>query len=440
MPKWIRRIIFWTFVVTFLVLAPLLVLYTAGYRYNLSTGLITRTGVLSITTNPRNVEIYINDEFTQEKTPEVLKRVMPGDYSVELKKDGYHNWSGDIEIISGQTVQLQNVMMFLNTDAELLFDKDTQALAVNPNGELIAYIVREGGWQETWLYLPSENSHTLIDQVVDEQAEIELSWSAQGSYLLAYNTTLNSIELFDQSGANLDSESGIMNAAWHPSSDSSISLITEDGLFRYDIETGDTEHFTQTDETFVLLDASILRLITQKDVVEVAQYVDGEKETLALLPKADYTIEERDGTFLILTDKADQLYLIKIHEDEPILLQEEVRAYDWDEDLDRMVFTDGFELSVYDARAHTTTLITRQSSMIDSVSWHPQSDIIFVQDSALRAFESTAQAEIAYTTTLLENADIHELWIDESGDTAYFYGQQNGTYGVFSLQLSEDVF
>ncbi len=441
MPKWIRRIIFWTFVGAFLVIAPLLVLFTAGYRYSPSTGLVTRTGVLSITTSPRSAEIYVDGEYAQGKTPEVLKRVMPGDYSIELRKDGYHSWFGDVDIESGQTVQLQNIMLFLDSEAELLFDKDTETLAVNPNGESIAYLIREGGWQETWLYYPGQDSHTLIEQVIDTEGEVQLSWSAQGSYLSVFDKTDTEISIFDNQGTEIDIKvHDIITAAWNPSTDHLISLTTENGLYEQDVETGSFEKFTQTDETSVLLDASILRLIQRTHVTEVAQYVDDEKETLALLPKATYTIEERDGTYLILTDSTNQLYLIQIHEDEPILLQEDVTAYDWDEDLDRLVFTNGFELSVYDARTHTTELVTRQSSIIESVSWHPDADIIFVQDTALRAFEAYAQANQQYTTTLLKDADMQELWIDESGDVAYFYGKQDGAYGVYRLELTSELF
>jgi len=437
MPKWVRRIIFWTFVVVFLVIAPMLVLYTAGYRYNFSSGSVTRTGVLSITTNPRSVDIYLDGEYTQAKTPEVLKRIMPDGYSLELRKDGYHSWYGDVEIESGQTVQLQSILLFLDQDAELLFDKETDTMSVNPDGESIAYLTREGGWRETWLYEPAEDSHTLIQQTLDQNNEIELSWSAQGSYLLVFDATTDDTSIFDDQGQLLEIETqDVIKASWHPSTDHLMSLTTDDGLLQLDIETGDVETVALTDENSVLLDASILRLIQGTDYTEVAQYINDEKEILALLPKGTYTIEDRDGTYLILTDSLDRLYLIQIHEDEPILLKEDVVAYDWDAEQDRLVFTNGFELSTYNATSHTTELITRQSSMMEFVSWHPNSDIVFVQDDALRAFEIYTQAEQRNITTLLEDTDMQTLWISNDGDTVYFYGQQNNIYGVYRLQLS----
>ena len=437
MPKWIRRIIFWTFVTSFLIAAPLLVLYTAGYRYSFSTNQVSRTGVLSITTNPRSVDIYLDGIYAQAKTPEVLKRIMPDQYSLELRKDGYHSWFGDVEIESGRTVQLQNITIFIDASPELLFNKDAQIIAINPSNGSIAYIVREGGWQETWLYSPQDNSHKLISQTLDVDDEMSLSWSAQGSYLLIFDQTNQLINIYDNQGeiVDIDAYSAIA-ATWHQSTDHTLSITTESEIIMLNVSNGSTEIVEQLDETYVVLDASILKLIQGDDYTEVAQYIGDEKETLALLPKATYTIERRDGTFLILTDSHGELYLIKIHEDEPILFKDNVTAYDWDDELDRLVYTDGFELSIYEARTHATELVTRQSTMISSVSWYPDADIILVQDNELHAFEAYAQAEQRHTTTLIEDANFETMWIAEDGETLYFYGLQGEVYGVYKLQLS----
>ncbi|HAL50561.1 MAG: Peptidase S8 and S53, subtilisin, kexin, sedolisin [Candidatus Uhrbacteria bacterium GW2011_GWD2_41_121] len=440
MPIWIRRVIFWTFVMIFFITAPLLVLYTAGYRYSISSGLVTRTGVLSITTSPRSAEIYLDSQYAGAKTPEVLKRILPGTYGIELRKDGYHSWTGEVEIKSGQTKQLQNIQLFLDSEAQLLFDKETDVISVNPQGDTIAYATREGGWQEIWLYRPKENSHTLLNQqIASDQKNLELAWSAAGTYLSAFDIDANTVAIYknDATAVSLPVNEDIIGLEWNPSSDALIALTTEDGLVQIDLQAGLIKSFAQTDETSVLLDASVLRLISGSDYTEIAQYVDNEKETLALLPKGTYTIEERDGTYLILTDTRGRLYLIQIHQDQPILLEREVDTYDWDPQSDRLVFTDGFELSVYDASSHITELITRQSTQIKTVTWHPQSNIVFVQDDALRAYETYAQAKQRFVTTLLENADIQTLWISKDGRNIYFYGQQNGAYGVYSLEIAK---
>ena len=57
MTKRVRTLIFWLFTVLFLITAPLVVMYTFGFRYNAATRQIVRTGVLSITTIPRNADM-----------------------------------------------------------------------------------------------------------------------------------------------------------------------------------------------------------------------------------------------------------------------------------------------------------------------------------------------------------------------------------------------
>ncbi|MBU4453128.1 PEGA domain-containing protein [Patescibacteria group bacterium] len=442
MPIYIRRVIFWIFVLIFFISAPALVLYTAGYRYSLSSGVVTRTGVLSITTNPRGAEIYLDGESTGIKSPDVINRVMPGTYTIELRKDGYRPWTGQVDIKSGQATTLQGIYLFLDQDANLLFDKETSSLAVDPLGDTIAYTIIEGGWQELWMYQLEKNIHMLLNQTMDAgENETQLTWSANGSYLSVYDPTTSTVALYNKDAVKLPIpiEDEILAVSWHPSADQLLLLTTQYGITQLDVQTMATHIFSQTDDTSVLLDASILRITQGTTYTEVAQYVNGEKETLALLPKSSYNIQQRDGAYLILSDSIGQIYLIEIHQDQPILLQKEATAYDWNKNADMLVFTNGYELSVYDAKTHSTELITRQSTKINSVAWHPSANIVFVQDSALNAYEIYAIANQRFVTNLLNNTDIKELWVSKNGNNIYFYGQQNGAYGVYQLKLANTL-
>jgi len=52
-----RRYIFLLFLLSFFILAPLIVLYTAGYRYNITTGTVLRTGILSAASTPKGAAV-----------------------------------------------------------------------------------------------------------------------------------------------------------------------------------------------------------------------------------------------------------------------------------------------------------------------------------------------------------------------------------------------
>ena len=53
----LRRTIYILFIVIFLIAAPLVVLYSEGYRYNLKRGKIQKTGILIISSLPKKADI-----------------------------------------------------------------------------------------------------------------------------------------------------------------------------------------------------------------------------------------------------------------------------------------------------------------------------------------------------------------------------------------------
>ena len=79
---------FLVFLAGFFIAAPLVVLYTAGYRYNFGTGRIVQTGVLSIDSTPKGAAIFLDGDRLRPSSPALLKNVLPGDHRVRVEKDG----------------------------------------------------------------------------------------------------------------------------------------------------------------------------------------------------------------------------------------------------------------------------------------------------------------------------------------------------------------
>ncbi|MBU1126698.1 PEGA domain-containing protein, partial [Patescibacteria group bacterium] len=84
---WVRQVLFWSFLTFFVIAAPAIVLYTAGYRYNFKNGQIVRTGVISVSSTPRNAKIYLDGNDTEKETPFVFKRIMPDVYEVSIWRE-----------------------------------------------------------------------------------------------------------------------------------------------------------------------------------------------------------------------------------------------------------------------------------------------------------------------------------------------------------------
>src|SRR3989338_2860476 len=65
-----RRAVYVFFIIVFLIVTPLVVLYSQGYRYNFKRGKVQKTGILIISSIPKSADIYLNNQLvTQNQTP-----------------------------------------------------------------------------------------------------------------------------------------------------------------------------------------------------------------------------------------------------------------------------------------------------------------------------------------------------------------------------------
>ena len=106
-----RRIIYLVFIAVFLIIAPIITLYSTGYRYNFKKNKIEKTGILNIDSQPRGALIYLNGQY-QNKTPARFTNLLPDRYQVKVEKDGYYPWQKDLEVKSNLTTFAKDIVLF----------------------------------------------------------------------------------------------------------------------------------------------------------------------------------------------------------------------------------------------------------------------------------------------------------------------------------------
>lgn len=124
LPYAIRKALFFFFVGIFLISAPLVVLYTAGYRFNRTNNTVSQTGTLSIASTPRGATTHVNGEDINDATPAVLQRLSSGTRTVKLVKNGYHDWERRITVESGSTTYI-TAPLFVSEEPVLLAQDGT---------------------------------------------------------------------------------------------------------------------------------------------------------------------------------------------------------------------------------------------------------------------------------------------------------------------------
>ncbi len=93
-----RRLFFWLFFIMFVVFTPAVVFYSLGYKLDLKTKKFLKTGIISIKTFPKGVDVYLDGKKHREASPCIIREAMPNEYVVTLEKNGFYTYSVPIEV------------------------------------------------------------------------------------------------------------------------------------------------------------------------------------------------------------------------------------------------------------------------------------------------------------------------------------------------------
>ena len=93
-----RHLSFWLFSSAFVILTPVIVYYSLGYKFDVKSKKFLKTGALLIKTFPRAITVYLDGEKMDEFTPTTIRELMPRKYNLALEKDGFYPYHMEVEI------------------------------------------------------------------------------------------------------------------------------------------------------------------------------------------------------------------------------------------------------------------------------------------------------------------------------------------------------
>jgi hypothetical protein len=281
----IRRFIFVLFVLIFVITAPLVVLYTAGYRLNISNRRLQQTGVLAITTFPRGSNIILNGQGLAQKTPYVAQRIMPNNHEVILQKKGYHEWSQSLRVEEGKTAYI-TARLFADVSPQLLnasasalalrsresttqITVDDASVSFYDNGANVEVRTGAGATNQLIALLPLGNYHLLEEDaeyiLITDERQSAFIVARQGgevvelpTHLTAFDWLANEDLLIWSDGTEVNTYAAetnessfitregqtIIDVAWHPEADS-FFVASATGITAYDRSVYETREVTQ---------------------------------------------------------------------------------------------------------------------------------------------------------------------------------------------------
>lgn len=174
--KPIRNAILITAVAIFFLLAPVLISYTSGYRYDWRRGFLRETGALNIDVEPKNASVAINDVKIKSNMPVRLADRIPGKYKILISAPGYFNWQKEIEIKNKQTFYIKEISILKSNQPELITEGKIENIKISFDGKFIVYLKSaEKNIEAHAISLDTLSDMTLAFLPLANGAKIEMS-------------------------------------------------------------------------------------------------------------------------------------------------------------------------------------------------------------------------------------------------------------------------
>jgi hypothetical protein len=440
----LRKAIYALFLLGFFVTAPAVVLYTAGFRLNLGTLHVVKTGLLSVHTAASGADVLVDGLRQNGKTPVLIDNLLPGEHLVRVEKAGFIPWEKRLVIVSQRTTFVSDLVLFADASPTNEVSAPVSAFDTSTDGRAV-YALSQAGWMEIWTEDGDGGNRRLLSRIPNATT-VALHLSEDGSFV---SVSTKGAKSSDLSLVNTTSGAQVRVNDLVPG--------TTDGW--WDAGRGD-RFFARAGGkapglyAITLPSASVTKLAVPPESQPSSAMSDGDA-FLVLIPTSDGIVLTRwNGTAATglasvggsgplafapspasvheLTGTNGRLVLVDAQAGTP-LLDTTATASRWHGD--ELLYTDGFGLHVFDVGSGLDETLTRVSDPILSVAWHPVgSAVVFAQAGAVTAIELDDR-DHHVTTTLASGSGIRGAWIDQKASTLHVIGTIGGTSGIFARPL-----
>ncbi len=182
-----RKLIPWIYTALFFVVAPVVVFYTAGYRYNTKKAAIEKRGTLIVDSEPEDATVILDGQDTRSRTPAVFQELTPGWHQVRFEKEGYVSWEKTLEIRAERVTFADHARLWrTEPEISLTLAGSFARVAANPDRDTLAALETGAASGTAKLLLLQPNGRVSLEtpvSVADAQQTV-LSWEDGSRALL----------------------------------------------------------------------------------------------------------------------------------------------------------------------------------------------------------------------------------------------------------------
>ncbi|HTK60564.1 MAG TPA: PEGA domain-containing protein [Candidatus Baltobacteraceae bacterium] len=439
-----RRILRRTFIAAFFIVAPAIILSTAGYRYNFSRQRFERTGVMLVETRPEGASVALNGEPQKPETPARLQKLSPGPYAVRVEKPGYRAWEKTVTVQSRETTFLNEISLFRETAPTML------AEAGRTSGETFSYDARYAAaftttrsGSELAIVDLRNGSETHPYRTSAEASALRLSWSRDGRRLLIRREGRVPEHLVwdadDPAGVrDLTDDAGFpISAAFWAQDDDRLYVASDGVLYEMNTDLALASPVGPAPAAPVVAGGDVYGIKPGEPATLVKHRLREQAyETVAELPSDDFVpLAGRGRKIAYVSTVGERLFVIDPDSGRSEAFEGRGRGGAWSADGNRLLYWNDLEVRLYDAAGGGDALITRLSGPIRQAAWHrPEWNALYASGDELFAIE-LADRFGRVTVPLGRFEELGAFVSSRNGDELYAFGTIDGRHGLWRLRL-----
>ncbi len=431
-----RRFIYLLFVTFFLITAPLVVLYTTGYRWNYYKNKVDKIGNLVIRTFPKKVNISLNDNLVEKTTPWRFNNLLPNKYQIKITKDGFSSWEKNLNVNSGETTFAEHIYLFKTEPKLINLVNQVDFWTYNEQQNILIY------QKNNQLKLLNLNNN--LEQIITDNNLPILDYNWSNNYQNLLLTTLDSYlywRLSDPSKVNIiptnikNSISEWQNIDCKQINDNAVLLLCAEQhkIFNLDPFTLTTSEIISSpiNQIIDFYFANNLFFYLEKNQVDNNIYLRIKQQNLTTEVFPDYLlpfsekykfIDIKNQQATILDQKNKKLYLLNLTKDEAGF-NNSSKIYN---DIEQAFFASDGTLVFYNPwevwieRNNYATLITRQSEPITSVKWYNSNNHLLLVEKNHLAMIELDERDRRNIAPLINMTNIKKASFDKTGNNLFF--------------------
>ncbi|MDP3244577.1 MAG: PEGA domain-containing protein [bacterium] len=434
----LRRLFFYLILIIFIISAPLVILYTAGFRYNFKQNKVLRTGAIILSSNPTGAAVFLNNRQRRETTPARLLNVTPGEYNVSLAKDGFYSWQKRLAAESNQVTFGNNVILFKKSEPVEISSGEIVDFILDPRGKTLFFIKKDGNLYEIWrqeangeTILTWRSTFTQTPKLLEWLADDALLIKSEEYYLLNIKTNAQTIKSIDKITGRPWEKIGVVK------NHNFLLGLSGNDLYSINPLSGTTDLLEHQVTDFYPYGNKFIFL--QKNEKGEASLKESEWTSvreIVRLPSVDFEFREAPPPWLALYDRTNKKMVLLSENDGSKQYTINGDGLCWlNADAPALLSRSSFEIWNNLPKNNPGDLITRVSEEITNMFCHPSRNaFIIATNNSIKALElDTRDQQNIYLLTKIEK--IRETIMDKDGANIYFTGTKNQGQGLWRLQI-----